>query len=127
VHPFWRGFIIGAGAAAAYVGVRYSRTLTAKWFGKGMGEPLNNTGWVLVLVGVGIAGIAVAPTLWLCVAMILATNLVGGVFWVPFTVTETFVAPARVRTLALSLGNGFLIAGVWLLVLLPGFLQIADH
>jgi len=127
VHPFWRGVIIGAGAGAAFFGVQYSQTLTRKWFAKGMGEPINYTGWVLVLVGVGIAAVAVSPTLWLCIAFLLLTNLVGGVFWVPFTVTETFVSPARVRTLALSLGNGFLIAGVWLLVLLPGFLQIADH
>jgi branched-chain amino acid transport system ATP-binding protein len=127
VQPFWRGVIIGAGAAAAFVGVRYSRNLTQRWFTQGMGQPLNYTGWVLVLVGVGIFAIAVSPTLWLCVFFILATNLIGGVFWVPFTVTETFVSPARVRTLALSLGSGFLIAGVWLLYLLPGFLQIADH
>ena len=127
VHPLWRGIIIGAAAGAAFYGVQYSRKLTMKWFAKGMGEPINYTGWVLVLVGVGIAAIAVSPTLWLCVFFLLATNLIGGVFWVPFTVTETFVSPARVRTLALALGNGFLIAGVWLLVLLPGFLQIADR
>ncbi len=127
VHPFWRGVIIGAGAAAAFVGVRYSRDLTQKWFTQGMGQPINYTGWVLVIVGIGIAAIAVAPTLWLCIVFIILTNLVGGVFWVPFTVTETFVSPARVRTLALSLGSGFLIAGVWLLYLLPGFLQIADR
>jgi ABC-type branched-subunit amino acid transport system ATPase component/MFS family permease len=127
VVPFGRGLIGAAGAAAAFGGVMYSRSLTQKWLAKGLGEPLNWTGWVLVAVGVGIALIATAPVLWLCLVWIIITNFVGGIFWVPFTVTETFVSPARVRTLALSFGNAFLIAGAWLLVLLPGVLAVSDR
>ncbi len=127
VSPFGRGLIGAAGAAAAFYGVLYSRKLTAKWFSNGMGEPLKNTGWVLVLVGVGIAGIAASPVLWLAIVFAILTNLVGGVFWVPFATTQAFVAPARVRTLAFSLGNAFLIAGAWLLVLLPGVFRLSDN
>jgi ABC-type branched-subunit amino acid transport system ATPase component/MFS family permease len=127
VQPFGRGLIIAAGAAAAFSGLTWSRSLTQKWLGQGMGKPLEMTGWVLVGVGIGIGLIAASPWLPLCIAFILLTNFVGGIFWTPFTVTETFVAPARVRTLALSLGNAFLIAGAWLLVLLPGLVRISDH
>ena len=127
VQPFGRGLILSAGAGAAFTGVMWSRSLTQKWLGQSMGKPLEMTGWVLVLVGVGIGCIAASPWLPLAIVFILATNVVGGIFWTPFTVTETFVSPARVRTLALSLGNAFLIGGAWLLVLLPNLLKISDR
>jgi ABC-type branched-subunit amino acid transport system ATPase component/MFS family permease len=126
VSPFGRGAIAAAGAAAAFAAVMWSRSLTNKWLARGMGEPLNRTGWVLVGVGVGLALLALSPWLPLAIVFILATNFVGGLFWVPFTVTQYFVSPARARTLALSLGQAFLIAGAWLLVLLPGVLRISD-
>ena len=127
VDALGRGFIIGAGAAATLAAVTLSNSLTRKALAKGMGEPLNQTGWVLVGVGVGLAWIALAPWLWMTVLALIVTNFIGGLFWVPFTVTQTFVSPARVRTLALSLGSVFLVFGVWLLVLLPGLLTISDR
>jgi branched-chain amino acid transport system ATP-binding protein len=127
VQPFGRGVIVAASAAAAFAGVMWSRSLTQKWLGKGMGEPLKWTGWVLVGVGVGIGCIAASPWLPMAIVFFFITSFVGGIFWTPFFVTETFVSPARVRTLALSLGNAFLIAGAWLLVLLPGLVRISDH
>jgi len=127
VQPFGRGLIVAISAAAAFSGVMWSRSLTQKWLGQGMGKPLEWTGWVLCIVGVGIGAIAASPVLWLAIIFFLLTSFAGGLFWTPFFVTETFVAPARVRTLALSLGNAFLIAGAWLLVLLPGLVRISDH
>jgi branched-chain amino acid transport system ATP-binding protein len=126
VTPFGRGAIGSIGAAAAFGAVMWSRSLTTKWLAKGMGEPLKWTGWVLVGVGVGLGLFAASPWLPLAIFFIIATNFVGGLFWVPFTVTQYFVAPARARTLALSLGAAFLIMGAWLLVLLPGILRISD-
>ena len=127
LEPFGRGMVGAAGAAAAFGGVMLSTRLTNKWMSKGMGEPLNKTGWVLCAVGIGIGLVALAPWLGLVIALIVATNFIGGMFWVPFTVTGYFVSPARVRTLALSLGNAFLIAGTWILVLFPQILGISDR
>jgi branched-chain amino acid transport system ATP-binding protein len=127
VDALGRGLIIGTGAAATLAAVTLSNSLTRKALARGMGEPLNQTGWVLCGVGIGIALIATAPWLWLTAFWLVVTNFIGGLFWVPFTVTQALVAPARVRTLALSLGNVFLVFGVWLLVLLPGLLTISDR
>ncbi|MGH2760022.1 MAG: MFS transporter [Actinomycetota bacterium] len=127
VPELGRGIIGAAGAAATFTSVLWSRTLVQRWLAKGMGEPLKWTGWVLFAVGIGIFGIAFSPWLGLAVALVVLTNFVAGLFWVPFTVTQVFVAPARSRTLALSLGNVFLVVGVWLLVFLPGVLQISDN
>ena len=127
VEAFGRGVIIAAGAAMNLISVTWSASLVQKWLGQGMGVPLKWTGWILVGVGVGVLLIAVSPWLPLAVAFILLTNFVGGFFWVPFTVTQVFVSPARVRTLSLSLSNVFLVVGAWLLVLLPGVFQVSDN
>ena len=122
-----RGIIVAAGAAAQFAAVLWSRNLVPKWLAKSMGEPLNKTGWVLVLVGVGIGAIGASPVLGLAVAFYVLTLFVGGLFFVPFTTTQIFVSPARVRTLSLSLSAVFLVAGVWLLVLLPGLFGVSDR
>ena len=127
VESFGRGLIIASGALAQLLGVMYSKTLVTKWLAKGMGEPLSRTGWVLCAVGIGVGAIGVSPILGLSIALYFVTNLVGGVFWVPFTTTQIFVSPARVRTLSLSMGSVFLVTGVWLLVLLPGLLGVSDR
>jgi ABC-type branched-subunit amino acid transport system ATPase component/MFS family permease len=127
VGPFGRGLIISSGAAATLAAVMWSRSLVQKWLAKGMGEPLSRTGWVLLLVGLGIGGIGASPFLGLSIALYILTLFVGGLFWVPFTVTQFFVSPARFRTLSLSLGNVFLVVGVWLLVLLPGLFGVSDR
>ncbi len=127
VEEFGRGIIGAAGAALGFSAVLWSRSLVSRWLGQGMGVPLKWTGWVLVAVGVGVGLIALSPWLPLAIVFILMTNFVGGLFWVPFTVTQVFVSPARVRTLSLSLGNVFLVVGAWLLVLLPGVFQISDN
>ena len=127
VESFGRGLIIASGALAQLLGVMYSKTLLTKWLAKGMGEPLSRTGWVLCAVGIGVGAIGVSPILGLSIALYFVTNLVGGLFWVPFTTTQIFVSPARVRTLSLSMGSVFLVTGVWLLVLLPGLLGVSDR
>ena len=127
VSEFGRGLIGAASAAATFMSVMWSRSLVQKWLAKGMGEPLKWTGWVLVAVGVGIFGIAISRWLVMAIAFALITNFIGGLFWVPFTVTQVFVAPARARTLALSLGNVFLVFGVWLLVFIPGVIGVSDN
>jgi branched-chain amino acid transport system ATP-binding protein len=126
IEAFGRGLITSAGAAATLVAVQLSERLTRRALAKGLGEPLNQTGWVLVAVGIGLGATAVAHLLWLTIALLILTYFVGGLFWVPFTVTQALVSPARTRTLALSLGNVFLVFGVWLLVLLPNMLRLSD-
>jgi ABC-type branched-subunit amino acid transport system ATPase component len=127
VESFGRGLIIAAGAATTLIAVLWSRTLVVKWLAKGMGEPLKMTGWVLCGVGIGIGALGASPYLGLSIALYLLTTFVGGLFWTPFTTTQIFVSPARVRTLSLSLGSVFLVAGVWLLVLLPGLFGVSDR
>jgi branched-chain amino acid transport system ATP-binding protein len=127
VEEFGRGVIVAAGAGAQFTAVLLSRSLVQKWFAKGMGEPLKYTGWVLVGVGVALGGLAAAQHLPVAIFFALLAYFIGGFFFVPFTVTQVFVSPARVRTLSLSLGNVFLVFGVWLLVLLPGVFELSDN
>jgi branched-chain amino acid transport system ATP-binding protein len=128
VEELGRGVIGAAGAGLAFVSVTWAgRSLVPRWLSQGMGVPLRWTGWVLVAVGLGIGLVALSPWLPMAVFFILLTNLIGGLFWVPFTVTQVFVSPARIRTLSLSLGNVFLVVGAWVLVLLPGLFQVSDN
>jgi branched-chain amino acid transport system ATP-binding protein len=126
IEAFGRGLITSAGAAATLIAVQLSERFTRRALAKGLGEPLNQTGWVLVAVGIGLGATAVAHLLWLTIVLLILTYFVGGLFWVPFTVTQALVSPARTRTLALSLGNVFLVFGVWLLVLMPNMLRLSD-
>ncbi len=127
IGPFARGVIGSINAIATFTGVQMSGKWTAKWLGKGMGEPVKWAGLSLVGVGIGLAGVALAPWLALWIVIAAATSFVAGIFYPPFFVTQAFVSPARVRTLSFSFGALYLVAGVWLLYILPGVNAIPDN
>ena len=127
LSPFARGAIGAASAAAGFVGVRYGGRWTAQWLAKGLGEPLKRAGWSLVVVGPGLALLAWAPTLWLAVPIAVITTGIAGIFTPAFITTQALVSPARVRSMSFSFGSVFIVAGVWLLWLIPGVSAISDH
>ena len=125
VNSLGIGFISAANAVVALVGVELSGRVTARWLGRGLGEPLKLAGYALVAVAPFILVDALAPSLWVAVASFLGGSFVGGWFWPPFLTTQSIVSPARVRTLSFSLGSIFLVAGFITFVLVFG--QIANN
>jgi branched-chain amino acid transport system ATP-binding protein len=126
IGPFYRGVIGAVNSMATFAGVQLSGKWTVRWMGKGMGEPVKKAGLSLVGVGVGIGLIAMAPNLPVWIVLAAATSFAAGIFYLPFFATQAFVSPARVRTLSFSFGSLYLVAGVWLLYILPGIAGIAD-
>jgi branched-chain amino acid transport system ATP-binding protein len=115
VEPLGRG-IIGAGnAAAQFAGVIVAGILTRRWLAKDSGEPLKYAGYALGLVGFGLLGVALAPTLPVSIVVGLVTSFFGGAFYPPFYTVQSMVSPARVRTLSFGFGSLFLVAGVVLI------------
>jgi branched-chain amino acid transport system ATP-binding protein len=126
VNEIGRGLIGAGNAAATLIGVQLAGRWTIGWFAKGMGEPLKRAAYALGFVGVGIFAIAVSPALAMVLVIGLVTSFVVGFFFPPFYATQALVSPARVRTLSFGFGSLFLVAGVWILYLLPGFAALAD-
>jgi branched-chain amino acid transport system ATP-binding protein len=127
VKEFGRGLAGGLNAAATFAGVLLGSRLTRKWVADGLGEPIKRAGWSLTLVGVGIGVVALAPWLWLAVVLSAVTSFVAGIFFAPFFATQALVSPARVRTLSFGFGSLFIVAGAWLLFILPGVINISDN
>ncbi|HUZ44858.1 MAG TPA: MFS transporter [Acidimicrobiales bacterium] len=125
VNSLGIGFISAGDALVALVGVEMSGRVTARWLGRGLGEPLKLSGYALVAVAPFILIDAVAPNLWVAVASFLGGSFVGGWFWPPFLTTQSIVSPARVRTLSFSLGSIFLVAGFITFVIVFG--QVANN
>jgi predicted MFS family arabinose efflux permease len=123
--PFARGCIGAATAAFTYVGVQQGGTATPKWFGKGMGVPIQRVGAVLAAVGVGLVLIALAPWVGVAIGLSFATNYVLGFFLAPLAAVQALVSPARERSLAFSLGAIFLVIGVVIFFAL-GLGKVAD-
>ncbi|HZT64710.1 MAG TPA: ATP-binding protein [Acidimicrobiales bacterium] len=120
-----RGFLLGAGAVAALVGVQMSGRVTRTWIAKGLGEPLKLAGYSLLAVGPCLLVMAFAPNLVIAVVGLLAAYFVGGFYYPPFLTVQALVSPARVRTLSLSFGLLFLVAGLITFQIVFG--AIADH
>jgi len=127
VAEFGRGLAGGLNAAATFAGVLLSGRLTRKWMADGLGEPIKRAGVSLMFVGVGIGITASSPWLWMAVVLGAATSFVAGLFFPPFFATQAFVSPARVRTLSFGFGSLFIVAGAWLLFILPGVINISDN
>ena len=127
VKEFGRGLAGGLNAAGTFGGVLLGGRLTRKWVADGLGEPIKRAGWSLTLVGVGIGLVAAAPWLWLAVVLSAVTSFVAGIFFSPFFATQALVSPARVRTLSFGFGSLFIVAGAWLLFILPGVINISDN
>jgi ABC-type branched-subunit amino acid transport system ATPase component/predicted MFS family arabinose efflux permease len=127
VKEFGRGLAGGLNAAATFAGVLLGGRLTRKWMAEGLGEPIKRAGLSLVFVGVGIGLVAGAPWLWLAIVLSAITSFVAGLFFPPFFATQAFVSPARVRTLSFGFGSLFIVAGAWLLFILPGVINISDN
>ena len=125
-----RGFISALTAGVQLVGVTYASKRTPGWFAKGMGEPLKRCGLLFVGLAVGLVATALVPgkdaLLPLALVFSCGTSFIGGFFYPPFLSTQALVSPARVRTLSFSFGSLFLVAGVWVLWILPGVSQISD-
>jgi branched-chain amino acid transport system ATP-binding protein len=127
VKEFGRGLAGGLNAAGTLAGVQLSARLTRQWMAKGMGEPIKRAGLSLMLVGVGIGITAASPWLWMAVLMAAVTSFAAGFFFPPFFATQALVSPARVRTLSFGFGSLFIVAGAWLLFILPGVINISDN
>jgi MFS family permease len=110
--PFPRGVIGAANAAFTFVGVQQGGKLTPKWFGQGMGVPMEKAGLAIAAVGPGLLVLAASPWLALCVIAGFAFNYAVGYFFAPFAAVQALVSPARERSLAFSLGAIFLVLGV---------------
>jgi branched-chain amino acid transport system ATP-binding protein len=126
LSPFERGAIGSLSAAAGFVGVQYGGRLTSAWLAKGLGEPLKRAGWSLMIVGPGLALLAWAPTLWMAIPVAVVTTGLAGLFTPAFLTTQALVSPARVRSMSFAFGSVFIVAGVWLLWLIPGVSAISD-
>ena len=124
---FERGALGSLGAAAAFAGVLLAGRWTAAWLAKDMGEPLKRAGWVLVAVGPGLLLIAWAHNLALAIVLAVVVSFIGGIFTPPFITIQAFVSPARVRSLSFGFGLLFIVAGVWVLWIIPGVANVSDH
>ena len=126
VDEFWRGAIIAFNAGFTFTGVLLSGRWTARWLAQGMGEPLKRAGLAVVLVGIGLAGVAASPWLWLVIVLGAATSFAAGVFTPPFVTTQAFVSPARVRTLSFAFAAVFILLGTWLLFIIIPVIRVSD-
>jgi MFS family permease len=114
-----RGLITAGNALATYIGVRSAGRWTQRWFGLGMGEPMRRTGILVVLVGLQIALLAVAPNLAVYVVLAASASFTSGVLLPPLITTQAFVAPPRVRTLVFSFSSIFFVIGAALFFISP--------
>ncbi|MEN3274074.1 MAG: hypothetical protein V7636_2835, partial [Actinomycetota bacterium] len=105
------GVIIAVGSAFAIVGVQLSGNWTRRWLARDFGYPLVAAGIALACVGPCLLITAVAPVLPLALVGIFGAYFVGGIFSPPFLTVQSFVSPARVRTLSFSFGSLFLAGG----------------
>ena len=126
VNVLGRGAIGVGSAVAGFIGVRMGGQWTQRLLAKGLGEPLKIAGWSLVAVGPALLLVALSPVLALAVLMAWTANFVGGFFTAPFLTTQALVSPARIRSLSFSFGSVFLVAGIWLLWIIPGVINISD-
>jgi MFS family permease len=94
------GVIIAVGSAFAIVGVQLSGNWTRRWLARDFGYPLVAAGIALACVGPCLLITAVAPVLPLALVGIFGAYFVGGIFSPPFLTVQSFVSPARVRTLS---------------------------
>ena len=127
LNPFQRGVVIAAGAAASYAGIQAGGRWTSRWLARGLGEPLKWAGWSLVTVGPGLLLLAISPNLVFAIVVLLAVNFTGGIFTPAFLTTQALVSPARVRSLSFGFGLVFIVAGVWVLWIIPGVSALSDH
>lgn len=125
LDPLARGIIGSITAAFTYVGVQQGGKATPKWFGNGMGVPMQRVGQLLALVGVGLVFVAAVPWLAGAVLFSLGANYTLGYFFAPLAAIQALVSPARERTLAFSLAAIFLVVGVVIFGAL-GLATIAD-
>ena len=114
------GVVIAIGSAVALVGVQISGNLTRRWLARDFGFPLVAAGYSLLLVGPGLLLAAYAPNLALSLVGIWWAYFIGGVFTPPYYTVLSFVAPARVRTMAFSFGSLFLAGGFIVFLLFFG-------
>jgi branched-chain amino acid transport system ATP-binding protein len=127
VAVFGRGVAGAVYAAATFAGFVLSKRLTNRWLAKGLGEPLKMSGWVLVAVGPGVLAYALSPTLAFAIVVGILVSFYAGFFTVPFVTSQALVSPARIRSLSFGISSAFLIAGVWLLFLLPSLGTVSDN
>ena len=127
VKELGRGVVGGLNAASTLAGIQLSGRWTRRWLAQGLGEPVKRAGVSLMVVGVGILLTASSP--WLVMAIVLGavTSFIAGIFFPPFFATQSFVSPARVRTLSFAFGSLFIVTGAWLLFILPGVINISDR
>ena len=119
-----RGFIIAANSAFILAGVVAGGRWTQRWAQRGAGEPLRFAGYALLGVGIGLPLVAAAPVFGLSLVLGFVTSFVAGVFYAPFYSVLALVSPARVRTLSFGIGSLFLVAGVWVLYLVFGAVNV---
>jgi branched-chain amino acid transport system ATP-binding protein len=110
--PLPRGLIGALSAACTFAGVKRGGQLTAKWFGQGMGVPMQKAGLAIASVGPGLFVLAVSPWLALTIVTGMVWNYAVGFFFAPFAAIQALVSPARERSLSFSLGAIFLVIGV---------------
>jgi len=108
---FWRGLIVALGSACTFVGMRMSGRWTQRWMIKGMGVPLQRSGYLLILVGLELAALSQARSAILYVVISAATSFTAAVFLPALITTQAFVAPARVRSLVFSFSSIFFVIG----------------
>src|SRR5207237_323007 len=116
------GVLIAVGSAFAIQGVRLGGRLTRKWLTRGLGYPLIGAGAAIGLVGPFLFLAAIAPNIVFATIAIFCVYFVGGVFSAPFLTVQSFVSPARVRTLSFSFGSLFLAGGFTAFILFFGTL-----
>ena len=123
--PFQRGLLEALRSFVTFLALLRSGAVTTRWFALGPQEPLRRAGLCLTIVGAGVLGTVLSPTLWIAVPISLVGAYALGFFYAPFYSIQALVSPARVRTLSFSLLGVFIVVG-GILLFVSGLANLSD-
>ena len=114
VGTFGRGVILGVMSLASVVGAVVGGILSQRWMARGLHARTGQlVTWSMVFSAVAVAGVAVAPTLPVAIAVVVLTVPLRALAAVPVMLILSATVPARIR------GQGF--GAIWFMFALGYF------
>lgn len=113
VNELGRGIITSAGAPFSLLALYISGRVTDRLFQtKTMAHVTRFFGFAVVGIGVTLFLYAIAPTLWLAIAISLTIGFFLGLWLPPYLLIVGLLSPARIRALGVSYAGFFFTLGI---------------